>query len=129
MSSENDEYVDRHDDAPSPLASVLTPGASAIAGFAFAVFSMLGQGTWTQAVQSLFWGTSFPPDQVAKVFIGWAFASLVIAALAIVLARRALADPVAARSWEGNLARGAIIISAAAVLLSAIGILGGILHL
>jgi hypothetical protein len=131
MTSENSEYVDRHDDeAPSMVTSLLTPGASAIAGFAFAVFSMLGQGTWSTALQSLFWsGGGFPQSSLGAVLSVWAVGTLLMAIVGIVLARRTLADAVTSASWEGNLARAALLVAAAGVLLSLLGIVGGLLHL
>lgn len=114
---------------PSFLGSLMTPKAAAIAGFAFAVLSMTGQGTWSMAVQTLFWGSNFPQSQVTFVLGSWAVATLVIAALGWLLARRTLSDAVAADSWEGHLARAATLVAGVGAVLSVLGILGSLVHL
>ncbi len=110
------------------FGALLTPKATAIAGFAFAVFSMQGQGTWSAALQSLFWGGHFAPDQVPVVLGTWAFGALVLAAVGWLLARRTLADAGAAAGWEGHLARAAVLVAAAGALLSVLGMVGSLLH-
>ena len=114
-------------DGDQDRESVLTPAATAIAGFAFAVFSMLGQGTWTQTMQAL-WGLNFAQSQFMHVLASWALTTLLLAVVAFVLARRTLRDPAAAGSWEGHLARAAMIVAAAGGLLSAVGILAGLVR-
>ena len=82
----------RRDDSPfhSPekpaLANLLTPKATAIAGFTFAVLSMLAQSTWSTALTMLFWGSSYSPGTVPNVMAVWGVGSLVMAALGALLA-------------------------------------------
>lgn len=123
-------HIDPELDSPTGngFGALLTPKATAIAGFAFAVFSMLGQGTWSAAVQSLFWGSSFPESQLPSVLGSWAVASLLLAVVGWLLARRTLTDPGAAAGWEGHLARAAVLVAAAGALLSVLGIVGALLH-
>jgi hypothetical protein len=118
---------DRVQDVDHGRGAVLTPGATAIAGFAFAIFSMLGQGTWTQTVQVL-WGPNFAQSQLVHVLASWAVTTLLLAVVAFLLARRTLRDPAAAGSWEGHLARAAMIVAAAGAMLSAVGILAGLVR-
>jgi hypothetical protein len=123
--SENDD-VDRLSEAPHSFGKILTPKATAIAALAFAVFSMQGQGTWSQTVQALVWnGGNFPQSQLSYVLASWAVATLLLACVAWLLARRTLRDAVAAGSWEGHLARAAMIVAAAGALLSVVAILAG----
>lgn len=112
-----------------PTGTLLTPKSAAIAGFTFAVLSMTGQGTWSTALESLFWGQTFPQSQANAVVGSWSVATLLLAGLGWLLARRALADAAAAVSWEGHLARAAMIVAAVAAALSVLGVLGALLHL
>lgn len=121
------EYVDRQRDQ-RPTPTILTSKSAAIAGFTFAVFSMLGQGTWSYALQAVFWGASFPQRDVLQVIVGWAIASLMLAAAGLVLARRALRFPLSDEAWEGHLARAAVIVAGVGVLVSLVGIIGGLLR-
>jgi hypothetical protein len=107
---------------------LLTPRACAIAGFAFAAFSMLGQGTWSLALQALVWGSTFQQSQIGSILAGWALATLILAGVAWLLARRTLADPVAAGAWDGHLARAAVLVAAAGAVFSVIGLVGGLVH-
>ncbi len=111
-----------------PAGTLLTAKAAAIAGFTFAVLSMTGQGTWSQALQSLFWGANFSQGQLGAVLGSWSVATLLLAAGGWLLGRRTLGDPTAAVSWEGHLARAAIIVAAVGGALSALGILGAVFH-
>ncbi len=129
MSEPHDAFGAQDDLDPGLVAPVLTSQSCAIAGFAFAVLSMLGQGTWTFAAQALLWSTGFALGDMDEVLFGWAAATLLLAGGAIVLARRTLADPVGAGAWEGHLARAAVIVAGVGLLLSSIGILGLLLHL
>jgi hypothetical protein len=112
-----------------PTGTLLTPKAAAIAGFTFAVLSMMGQGTWSVALQSLFWGQQFAPSQVSAVVGSWSVATLLIAGLGWLLARRTLGEPTAAVSWEGHLARAGMIVAAVSAGLSVLGVVGALLHL
>ncbi len=110
---------------PFTVASVFTPKATAIAGFAFAVLSMTGQGIWTQVLQAL-WGQGFPASLVGYVLVSWAGSTLLVALVALLLARRTLRDGAAAAGWEGHLARAAVIVASVGALLSLVAILGGL---
>lgn len=112
----------------SPLApaNLMTPRATAIAGFAFAVLSMLGQGTWSTALTTLFWGTSYSPDAVPHVMAVWGVGCLVVAGLGAWLARNTLR--VADQAWEAHLARAAVIVAALGALLAVLTIIGGLIH-
>jgi hypothetical protein len=64
---------------------------------------MRGQGRWSQAVQALLWkGGNFPQSRVSSVLASWAVATLLLAGVAWLLARRTLRDPSAAGSWEAT---------------------------
>ena len=107
------------------LAALLTPKASAISGFTFAVLAMTGQGTWTQAIQAL-WLPNFPQSQLSSVFASGLAASLVLAVAAFLLGRRALAASTAPEAWEAHLGRAAMLVAGVAGLLALLGI---VLHL
>lgn len=111
---------------PFAPANLLTARASAIAGFSFAVFSMLGQGSWTTAVTALFWGTGFPDGAVPNVMAGWGIGGLVMAGVASLLARNTLRT--ADEAWEAHLARAAVLVAAAAAVLAVLTIVGGLAH-
>jgi hypothetical protein len=120
------EDVDRRRTLPWPGGRLLTPGATAVSAFAFAVLSMQGQGTWSQALETVFWNSgNFPASQVPFVFGVWAFATLLLAVVAWLLAVQTLRDGAAAASWEGHLARAAMIVAAAGAVLSVLGVLAG----
>jgi len=93
--------------------TVLTPEASAIAGFTFAVLTMTSQGAWTGLVQAVF-GGGFAESRIGSVFASMFVATLLLDSVALWLARRALADPVAAFGWPGHLARAAVIVATVA---------------
>ena len=112
-----------------PTGTVLTPKSTAIAGFTFAVLSMTGQGTWSTGLGALFWGQNFAPSQVDAVVGTWSVATLLLAVLGGLLARRTLADATAAVAWEGHLARAGMIVAAVSAVLSLLGILGALVHL
>lgn len=125
-----DQDMDRGPDAGatgalSP-ANLLTPEASAIAGFAFAVFSMLGQGSWSIAITALFWGDSYPAGSVGGVMVGWGVGALLMAALGGWLASRALG--VGTVGWDAHLARAAVLVAAVGALLSLLTIVGALLQ-
>lgn len=108
------------------LAPMFTPQATAIAGFAFAVFSMLGQGSWSTAVTALFWGTSYGSATVPDVMVVWGVGCLAMAGLAGWLARRTLRASDGA--WEAHVARAAVLIAAAGAVLAVVTIIGGLIH-
>ena len=90
--------------------TLLTPEACAIAGFTLAALTMTGQGAWTAVAQSLF-GSSFPESSLGTVLASGFLAALVVDVLAVLLARRALADPGSRAGWAGHLARAAIVVA------------------
>lgn len=130
MSEQFTEKVTEEPQGPSgPVLSpgrLLTPQASAIAGFAFAVFSMLGQGSWSTALSTLVWGDSFGMGSVRHVMAVWGVGCLAMAALGIWLAHRTL--QVADHAWEGQLARATVIVAALGALLAVLTIIGGVVH-
>ncbi len=108
-------------------ANLMTTQATAIASFAFAVFSMLGQqGSWSTALTSLLWGTSYDIGAVDEVMVAWGVGGLLIAAVGVWLAHRTLR--VVDQAWEAHLARAAVLIAAVGALLAVVAILGGLLH-
>jgi hypothetical protein len=101
--------------------TVLTPEACAIAGFTFAVLTMTGQGAWTGLVQALFRG-SFAAGRIGSVFASAFMATLLLDAVALWLARRTLADPSAAWSWAGHLARATVVVAAVAAAVATVSL-------
>jgi hypothetical protein len=74
-------------------------------------------------------GSNFPQSRVSSVRASWAVATLMLAGVAWLLARRTMRDPSAAGSWEGHMTRATLIVTAAGALLSAIGILAGVVRI
>jgi hypothetical protein len=109
-------------------AGLRTPGATAIAGFAFAVFSMLGQGSWSASVTALFWGSNYPMGSVDRVMVAWGASSLLMAALALWLAFRTLVSTQPHEPWAAHLARAAVLVAGVGVVLAVLAIVGGFLH-
>jgi hypothetical protein len=101
--------------------TVLTPEACAIAGFTFAVLTMTGQGAWTGLVQALFRG-SFAQGRIGSALASVFMATLLLDAVALWLARRAIADPAAAASWAGHLARATVVVAAVAAAVAALSL-------
>jgi hypothetical protein len=101
--------------------TVLTPEACAIAGFTFAVLTMTGQGAWTGLVHALFRG-SFAADRIGSVFASAFMATLLLDAVALWLARHTLADPSAAWSWAGHLARATVVVAAVAAAVATVSL-------
>lgn len=122
MSGTDDAAGSDRDDWWRP-AQLLTAHTSATVAFTFAVFSMLGQGTWTVAAQSFF-GPGFGPQEYVVVA---GVASLALAAGALWLGRRVLVVRVTAPSpWAVHLAGAAVIIAALGAVLAVLTIVGGI---
>ena len=129
MSEQGSEQEFVHEPStPGPFApaNLLTPRSTAIAGFTFAVLSMLGQGAWSTALTTLFWGTSYAPGTVPNVMAVWGVGCLVLAALGAWLAHNTLR--IADQSWEAHLARAAVIVAALGALLAVLTIIGGLVH-
>ena len=93
--------------------TVLTPEACAIAGFTFAVLTMTSQGAWTGLVQALF-GGSFAAGQPERDRVEQQRRHEHRCEDRADPARRALADPSAAWSWAGHLARATVVVAAVA---------------
>ncbi len=74
---------------------VMTPPATAVAGFTLAALALTGQGIWTGLAQT-FWGSNFAPSSLGSVLASGFLATLVVEGIALLLARHALAEPVAA---------------------------------
>lgn len=110
-----------------PRRTVLTPEASAIAGFTFAVLTMTSQGAWTGLVQAVF-GGSFPESRIASMFASVFMATLLLDGLALWLARRALSDPVAAFGWPGHLARATVIVATVAAAVAVLSLVVSLLN-
>jgi hypothetical protein len=111
---------------PLSAGNMLTPKATAIAGFAFAVFSMLGQGSWSTAITALFWGTNYDVGTVPHVMVVWGIGCLIMAGLAGWLAHRTLRATNG--DWEAHLARAAVLIGTVGAVLATLTIIGGLLH-
>ena len=127
MSDENPSQ-----DPPSRATGLLSPGnlmtskATGIAAFAFACFSMQGQGSWSTAVTSLFWGTNVDPGAVDLVMVAWGVGCLLMAGLGMGLANRTL--QLEEHAWEAHLARAAVLVAAVGAVLALLTIVGGFLH-
>jgi uncharacterized membrane protein len=104
----------------------MTPKATAIAGFTFAVFSMMGQGSWSNAITALFWGANYQAGAVPDVMVVWGIGCLVMAGLGAWLARRTLR--LVDQTWDAHLARAATLVAAAGAVLALVTVLGGLLH-
>jgi hypothetical protein len=107
-------------------ANLLTPRATAIAGFAFAVFSMLGQGSWSITLTALFWGNHYAVGSVTDVMTAWGVGCLVMAGIGALLASRTLRA--GTDGWEGHLARAAVIVAAVGAVLGVLTIIGSLVH-
>lgn len=117
-----------HEDDHGPafgLSTLLTPKASAITGFTLAVFSMMGQGSWTIAVQSFF-GTNFGPQDYATTVLVVGVVSLALATGALLLARQVLLQHLGGPPWEDHLARAAVVIAGLGAVFAVVTIVGGI---
>ena len=112
--------------SPFGPGNLLTSKARATAGFAFAVFSMLGQGSWGAAISALFWGTSYDIGAVPNVMAVGGVGSLIMAGLAAGLARGTLRAT--GEAWEAHLARAAVLIAAVGAALAILTIIGGLIH-
>lgn len=110
------------------VSSVLTPQATAIAGFVIAVLSLLGQNTASTVLQWLFWGTSFTQSSVPNVMVVYAVGTLLLAVVGGLLALHTLRSPEPAEPWAGHLARAALLVAALGALVSVVGIIGGLVH-
>ncbi|HET8560784.1 MAG TPA: hypothetical protein VFL69_09730 [Marmoricola sp.] len=118
------EHVDQP--GTTGLSGLLTPKATAIAGFTFAFFSLFGQGALGQALSALFWGSRYEIGSVPGVMAVWGFGCLVLAGLGAWLARSTLLA--ADRTWEADLARAALLVAALGAVIALLTIAGGLLH-
>jgi hypothetical protein len=107
---------------------LLTAEASAIIGFTLAVTSLLGQTSWTTAVQAFF-GSSFAESSFDNVLVWYGVASLAMAGVSMWFGRRATeAEAGSAPTWAGHLARAAIVLAAFGALFAVLTVLGGLIH-
>src|SRR3712207_3344487 len=81
------EEPDARDIARLDAGRLMTSKAMAIAAFAFAVFSMMGQGSWSIALTALFWGANYQAGAVPNVMVVWGIGCLVTAGIGAWLAR------------------------------------------
>lgn len=114
------------DSAPLRPGNLMTPQATAIAALAFAVFSMMGQGSWSTALSALFWGASFGAGSVPGVMVAWGIGCLVMAGLSVLLAHSTLR--ITDRAWEAQLARAAVIVAGVGTVLAVVTIIGALVH-
>ncbi|MGZ4427993.1 MAG: hypothetical protein ACXVXC_05280 [Nocardioidaceae bacterium] len=119
--------VTEHDDARARVFGValplLTPKASAITAFTLAVMSLLGQGSWTMAVQS-FYGTSFAPRSYGSIVVAIALVQLAVALGALWLARSVTLRANRDTSWEDHLARAAVVVGGLGAVLALVTVVG-----
>ncbi|MEO5708443.1 MAG: hypothetical protein ABIQ59_01280 [Nocardioidaceae bacterium] len=94
----------------SAAGTVMTPQASAIAGFTLAALALTGQGAWTGLAQAFF-GSNFAPSSLGSVLASGFLATLVVEGIALLLARHALAEPGGEQPWVGHLARAAVLLA------------------
>ena len=121
--------VAEHDDARARALGaglpLLTPKASAITAFTLAVMSMLGQGSWTTAVQS-FYGTSFAPSSYGSIVVAIGLVLLAMALGALWLARSVILRANRDTSWEDHLARAAVVVGGLGAVLALVTVVGGL---
>jgi nitrate reductase gamma subunit len=121
-------HDDRSDVQPETWwrpAYLLTPKACATAAFALAVFSILGQGSWSLAAQSLFASTIVSEGDYDVLVALAGLPSLALAVGAVLLARRTLLQPRSVlSSWEDHLARASVLVAALGGLLGLLTLLG-----
>ncbi len=123
--TEPDHLHDEDTDEQS-RPTLLTPPAAAIAGFTFAVFSVLGQGAWGTALSTLVWNNSYAMGSGVHVLASWGFGNLVMAGIAVALGRRSIAaEP---EGWASHLARAAVIVAGLGAVLAVITIIGGLIQ-
>jgi hypothetical protein len=125
-----DQYLgdgpDTRNTALRGARGLMTPKATAIAAFAFASFSMMGQGSWSIALTALFWGVNYPAGAVPDVVTVWGIGCLVMAGLGAWLSYRTLR--LVDQAWEAHLARAATLVAVAGAVLAVMTILGGLVH-
>ena len=120
------DFLHDEDTDEQPRSPLLTPGSAAIAGFTFAVFSVLGQGAWGTALSTLFWGRSYAMGSSIHVLTAWGVGNLIMAGLAVSLGRRTIAAE--ADGWASHLARAAVIVAGLGAILAVITIIGGLVE-
>ena len=105
------------------LPSLLSPEVCAVAGFALAVITMLGQNAMTVGVSALYDAfVDDPSSDVNPFYYQYALATLAQAAIAGALAWRAR---IAAERWVELLARAALVVAAVAVFGALLMLIGG----
>ena len=103
---------------------VMTPPATAVAGFTLATLALTGQGTWTGLAQT-FWGSNFAPSSLGSVLASGFLATLVVEGIALLLARHALAEP-SPQPWTGHLARATVLLAVIGGAFSVLALVGSL---
>jgi hypothetical protein len=103
---------------------VMTPPATALAGFTLAALALTGQGIWTGLAQT-FWGSNFAPSSLGSVLASGFLATLVVEGIALLLARHALAEP-SPQPWTGHLARATVLLAVIGGAFSVLALIGSL---
>lgn len=118
-----------HRPARLRLSDLLTPTSTSIAGLAFAIFSMLGQGTMSITVQSFALGSRYSLGSVDTVMVVWGIGCVLLAVLGGGFAWFTLrANPIGPEhgQWPAQLARAAVLIAAVGGTLGILTVIGGL---
>jgi hypothetical protein len=103
-----------------------TPESQAIVAFVLAVLTLLGQTSWTAAVQALSYGANFPQSRFSDVMLWWAVSNGIVSVAAALLGGRVVTRSVG--GWPHHLARAAVGLAALGLLLAVITAVGALLH-
>ena len=120
----SDSGVPEEDPAPS-RPTLLTPQATSVVAIVLACFSLMGQGTWTTAVQ-VFFGTVFRESQYADVLTWNAVASLVVSLGGVYFARLTVTARRGVIAWDIHLARAAMVIAGIGAVFAAATLVGSL---
>ncbi|HEX5988370.1 MAG TPA: hypothetical protein VFY86_17730 [Nocardioides sp.] len=107
-------------DETSLVDRYLTTPVSALVAFVLAVLALMGQNALSVAVGAF---AQRGVSGLTGFFLGFGLALLVQVGLAVVLARRALADDAAA-GWVPTLARAAVVLAALALVAGVLALIG-----
>ena len=107
-------------DETSLVDRYLTTPVSALVAFVLAVLALMGQNALSVAVGAF---AQRSVSGLTGFFLGFGLALLVQVGLAVVLARRALADDAAA-GWVPTLARAAVVLAALALVAGVLALIG-----
>ena len=125
MTSNHDLGPDR---TPEPEPSVrepsgfLTPAVSAITAFTLAVTALMGQNIITVGVSTVL-GPGFGRTGPSVSYVAWGVGTVLQVGLVVLFAWRATR----LHTWEGTLARAAVVVAAVAVVASVLVFVGGLL--